>query len=704
MDFIKKEITSDNFEQSKKLFILGLESYQKELYEEAEHFFFLSLKLLPDRLSTLTNLSAVLIKLKKVEKANEIITKGINLYPTNETFYLNQGLLFELNQDWQNSLVSFNQAISIKPDYAEAYYNRGNTLQELKRFEEALSSYNQCISIKPDFVEALNNRGLVLHELRRFEDALSSYDQSISISPYFGEAYYNRGNSLQELKRLEEALVSYAQAISIKPDYAEAYNNRGNAFLELKRYDEVIACYEKALSIKPDYEDAYFNRGVVLQELNRLEESLVSYDHAISINPDYADAYYNRGDVLQELNRLQESLFSYEQAISIKPNYVEAYNNRGVVLKKLNRLDEAIFSYEQAICIQPNYVESYYNRGEALQGLNRLGEAIFSYEQAISIKHDFESAHWNLSLCNLLGGNFKNGWSGYEWRWKIKDVSKPEDRNFPKPLWLGVESIVGKSILLYAEQGLGDTIQFCRYVQLVSQLGAKVILEVQRPLVKLLERLEGVSIIVAKGDILPEFDYQCPLMSLPLAFRTELRTIPLPPQCINGDSEKILKWKTKLGKKNKPLVGLVWSGSAEHKNDHNRSLTLSQLLPNLPANVEYVCLQKEIRDIDKDLLVQHTEIKYFDDLLEDFVDTEVLCELMDIVISVDTSVAHLAGTIGKPTWVLLPFAPDWRWLLGQEDNPWYPSVKLFRQEKKDDWSNVLEKIKVELRKQINTIR
>ena len=222
MDFIKKEITSDNFEHSKKLFILGLESYQKELYEEAEHFFFLSLKLLPDRLSTLTNLSAVLIKLKKLEKANEVITKGINLYPTNEVFYLNQGLLFELNQEWQNSLVSFNQAIKIKPDYAEAYYNRGNALQELKRLEEALASYGKAISIKPDYAEAYNNRG----------------------------------NTLQELKRLEEALVSYGKAISIKPDYIDAHYSLGTVFKELKRFDEAVACYDKVLHIKPDYKFA----------------------------------------------------------------------------------------------------------------------------------------------------------------------------------------------------------------------------------------------------------------------------------------------------------------------------------------------------------------------------------------------------------------------------------------------------------------
>ena len=318
MDFIKKEITSDNFEHSKKLFILGLESYQKELYEEAEHFFFLSLKLLPDRLSTLTNLSAVLIKLKKLEKANEVITKGINLYPTNEVFYLNQGLLFELNQEWQNSLVSFNQAIKIKPDYAEAYYNRGNALQELKHLEKALLSYAQAISIKPDYAEAYNNRGNTLQELKRLEEALISYGKAISIKPDYAEAYYNRGNTLQELNRLEEALASYGKAISIKPDYAEAYKNRARVSKELNRLEEALVGYRQAISIKPDYAEAYNNLGNLLKELNRLDEALDSYGQAISIKSDYAEAYYNRGITLYELKRYDEAISSYKKAISIK--------------------------------------------------------------------------------------------------------------------------------------------------------------------------------------------------------------------------------------------------------------------------------------------------------------------------------------------------------------------------------------------------
>jgi hypothetical protein len=305
-------------------------------------------------------------------------------------------------------------------------------------------------------------------------------------------------------------------------------------------------------------------------------------------------------------------------------------------------------------------------------------------------------------LCHLLLGNFKDGWQGYEWRWKNKSIkSFKSNRSFPQPLWLGAESLAEKTILLHAEQGLGDTIQFCRYIPLVAQLGAKVILEVQRPLLKLFKDLEGVSQIIAAGDMLPAFDYQCPLLSLPLAFKTELHTIPPIAQHITSDTDKVTKWQTKLGEKTQPRVGLVWSGSAGHQNDHNRSLSLSQLLSHLPSNIEYVCLQKEIRAIDKELLAQHTQIKYFGDALEDFTDTAALCELVDLVISVDTSVAHLAGTLGKPAWVLVTLTPDWRWLLERDDSPWYPSVKVYRQDKANDWNGVLDRARSDLEKRFD---
>ena len=406
-----------------------------------------------------------------------------------------------------------------------------------------------------------------------------------------------------------------------------------------------------------------------------------------------------QGLATHQQGKLSEAKAIYEQILKIQPNNFSALQLMGTMYAQTKNHLQAIEFLSKAIKINPQFAPCYNNIGGALKELKRLDEALASYDKAISIKPDYAEAYWNKSLALLLGGQFAQGWQEYEWRWKNENLtSYKEKRNFPQPLWLGAEPLKDKTILLHAEQGLGDTIQFCRYIPLVAQLGAKIILEVQRPLVKLLKNLEGVSQIITRGDTLPAFDYQCPLLSLPLVFKTELNMIPPVSKNITSDNEKNSKWQTKLGEKTKPRIGLVWSGSTIHKNDHNRSLTLSELLPHLPSQMDYVCLQKELRDIDKLALEKTPHIQFYGDALEDFTDTAALCDLMDVVISVDTSVAHLTGTLGKSTWVLLPYSPDWRWLLDRDDSPWYPSAKLYRQEKIGDWNGVLEKLNRDLEK------
>ena len=298
------------------------------------------------------------------------------------------------------------------------------------------------------------------------------------------------------------------------------------------------------------------------------------------------------------------------------------------------------------------------------------------------------------SLALLLKGDLITGWEVYEWRWKADCHTSP-NRNFPQPLWLGFEDIAGKTILLHAEQGLGDTIQFCRYAKLVKERGAFLVLEIPKSLLGLLSGLKGVDEFVEKGKALPVFDYHCPLMSLPLAFKTTLKNIPHPTPYLAAKPQKREEWTHRLGRKEKTRVGLVWSGSTSHNNDQNRSITLQQLLPHLPEHFEYLSLQKEVREVDKPVL-EVSEIRYYNEELKDFSDTAALCELMDLVISVDTSVAHLAGALGKSTWVLLPYAPDWRWQLDREDSPWYGSMKLYRQDKTLEWSRVLNQIALDL--------
>ena len=314
----------------------------------------------------------------------------------------------------------------------------------------------------------------------------------------------------------------------------------------------------------------------------------------------------------------------------------------------------------------------------------------------LALKPGYAEACWNKSLALLVTGDFKPGWELYEWRWKAETLTTVYERLFSQPLWLGKDPLAGKTILLHSEQGMGDTIQFCRYARLVAGLGARVILEIDASLVGLFQNLEGADLVIARGTPLPPFDCHCPLMSLPLAFRTDLETIPAAVPYLEVGKDRLAKWGARLGEKRAPRVGLVWSGRVLHKNDHNRSLGLAELISHLPAGCQYLSLQKEIRDMDRPVLASHGGILHFEDELVDFGDTAALCELMDVVVSVDTSVAHLAGALGRPVWILLPYMPDWRWLLDRADSPWYPSARLYRQERTGEWSGVLERVQADL--------
>ena len=597
--------------------------------------------------------------------------------------------------------ISSNAPISVKQapqeNHVATLISQGLAFHQKGNLKEAQVIYEQVLALESNHFDALQLLGTSLAQTKQYEKAVDCLYKALKINPNHASTYFNLANPLKELGRLDEALVAYNSAISHRSDYAEALFYRGNILKELGRLDEALTSFDKAISIQPDSAQTHANHGLALHELKRLEEALASFNKAINIKSDFAQAYSNRGATLIELGRFREAIDSFDQAITIQPNHAEAYYNRGIAQQALRLLNEALASYKKATSIKPDYAEAYSNRGNVLKDLGRLNEALVAYKEAISVNPDYAPAHLNLSLLHLLEGNFKDGWQNYECRWKDRDISKSRwAKNFPHPLWLGAEKLKNKTILLYPEQGLGDTIQFSRYATLVAELGANVILGVQRPLINLLKNIEGISQIVSDGDPLPAFDYQCPLLSLPLAFKTELQTIPPAPQKIIHDSNKVKKWQLKLGDKTNPRAGLVWSGSVGHTNDHNRSLTLSKILPYLPSNLDYVCLQKEIRDIDKKLLLQHPEIKHFGDALNDFTDTAALCELMDVVISVDTSVAHLAGTLGKPTWVLLPYNPDWRWLLKRNDSPWYSSMKLYRQDKIGDWDGVLRRVELDL--------
>jgi predicted negative regulator of RcsB-dependent stress response len=437
-----------------------------------------------------------------------------------------------------------------------------------------------------------------------------------------------------------------------------------------------------------------FQQAYTLYQIGQLAQAQTILEALLKKHPNHYDALQLLSLIAFNRKEYQTALRFLDKSLTICPD-AAIYSNRGIVLYELRQLDAAVASYDRAIALEPGNAEAYSNRGNALKDLGRLDAAVASYDQAIALRPDIGEVRYNKSLALLLGGDFVAGWEGHEWRWMTEKM-KPVKRTFPQPLWLGRESVAGRTILLHSEQGFGDTIQFCRYAKLVADLDARVILEVPESLLGLVKQLSWVSEFVIDGNPLPAFEYHCPLLSLPLAFKTTLSSIPCPTPYLRADPGKLSYWTSTLGEKRSPRVGLVWGGSPEHTNDRNRSIGLAALVQHLPAGFEYVSLQKDVRDSDKPVLESNPHILHLGKDLDDFTDTAALCELMDVVISVDTSVAHLSGALGKSTWVLLPFSPDWRWLLERDDSPWYPSVKLFRQPRVGDWDSVLDKVKADM--------
>jgi FkbM family methyltransferase len=477
-------------------------------------------------------------------------------------------------------------------------------------------------------------------------------------------------------------------ALEAKFSQARAYSQQG------KPADAERIC-EEILAHDPKHVDALHLLGEIALRARRIEAAIELFGKAIALKPDFVEAYCDRGMALRKLKRPEDALASYDQAIALKPDFAMAHNNRGNVLLDLSRPEEALASCDQAIALSPNLAIAYYNRARALQDVKRFEDALADYDQATALRPDFAEAIWNKSLCLLLLGRFDQGFPLYEWR-KRRD-EPVATRSYPQPLWLGEEGIAGKTLFIWWEQGFGDTIQFCRYAKLAKARGAKVIMSVQRSLLKLLIQISPSIEIIDPEEVPNNFDYHCPLLSLPLAFRTTLATIPTEQQYLKADENLRLAWAARLPPKTKPRIGLVWSGRMEHKNDHNRSIELEQLSSIINLDADWTCLQKEIKDKDLVVLQQLGRIRCFGDELRDFSDTAALLELMDVVITVDTSVAHLAGAMGKPVWMMLPYSPDWRWLLDRNDSPWYPSARLFRQRQIRNWAGVIDQVKNELR-------
>ncbi len=566
------------------------------------------------------------------------------------------------------------------------------------RMEAAEAGYREVLVVDPQHADAWHLLGLLAHQAGQHTTAIERIGRAVAACPDQAAFHCNLGLALKDQGQPEKAAASFRKAIEIRPEFAEAHNNLGNAQRMLGQIDEAVENYTRALQIRPDYAQAHNNLGAALQQQGQPEAAVASFHRAIRIDPDYAEAYNNLGFALAEQKKPEQAEERFRRALQIDPQYADAHNNLGNALKDQGQLPEAEAAYRRTLEIAPDYVEAHSNLGSALMDQGRLDEAEEAYVQALRIRPNHASTRLNRSLAWLVGGDFRRGWREYEWRWKTP-ACRPRD--FSQPLWDG-STLTGRTILLHAEQGFGDTLHFVRYAAMVRRHGGTVLLECQPPLLPILQGCEGVDRLIGRGDDLPDFDVHCPLMSLPHVFGTTLDDVPADVPYLVADEELVARWKTRLDGIDGFRVGIAWQGNRNHPGFQFRRIPLAGFAPlaDVPG-VRLVSLQKGEGVEQLDELGGQFEVARLGDDVDEasgaFMDTAAVMKNLNLVITSDTAVAHLAGALRVPVWLGIHVAQDWRWLLDRDDTPWYPTMRLFRQQRFGEWGEVFERIQAELR-------
>ncbi len=530
--------------------------------------------------------------------------------------------------------------------------------------------------------------GVILQRQGRLAEAEKIYTRILKTLPDQFETLELMAQLKMQRGKPGEAFRHMSAAVAARPGSAAAHIHLGHVLRALKRDPDALASFDKALALDPADLDALGNRGDVLLALRRPAEALACFERILAAAPDHAEARATRGAALATLGRHAEALADFDAVLAAGPHPFAAYN-RGLALAALGRPGEAVEAYDRSLALMPGHVPALSSRGVALQALNRHAEAVASFDRALALAPEFADAHFNRSLALLASGDYARGQAEYEWRWKRSGATALRQG---RPLWLGETPLGNKTILLHAEQGLGDTLMFARYVGLLARSGAKVVLEVHPELKALMARLPGCAAVIGRGEPRPAHDLQCPLGSLPLAFKTTPTTVPAEIPYLAPDPARVARWEERLAAHGRPRVAVVWAGNVAHANDRNRSLPLRNLATLWAvAGAHVVSLQRDLRPDDAGELASAPVLQLGPEL-GDFDDTAAVLAQCDLVISVDTSVAHLAGALGRPLWVLLPFSADWRWTAADERSPWYPAARLFRQPKPGDWDSVMNDV------------
>jgi tetratricopeptide (TPR) repeat protein len=632
--------------------------------------------------------------------------------------------LSKFNFFYQGRVMTGDHHLPDPQDEAEPTIGQAYRYLCIGALADAARVLDRLLDEAPDHPDVLQMRGMVFALGGKPREAVPLLQRASMLDSHNAGLLGNLARALWESGQGEDALAAWERVMRLGQGTSCAWSDRGTVLAGLRRFAEALASFDVAIALEAGHADAWTNRGNALHELGNYEEALISHDKAIALEPEAARPWVNKASTLDRMHRHDEALTCYATAIALAPKVADTWSNRGVALRHANRLDEAMASFDRAIAIDPACINAWLNRGALQDLLRQHAKALLDFEQALLIVPGNPEALSGDALARLAIGEFQAGWEHYEHRWKCHGAERLRHERLP--LWLGEQSLEGKRILLWAEQGLGDTIQFCRYAPLVARLGAEVVLEVPASLNRLMTTL-GECRVVSQGETLPECDFQTPLLSLPLAFKTRLDSIPVAPAYLHALESDILRWRNAGGHVKRrnlrtaaapdgnhppsgivgarqasvlrppalparmPLIGIACSGNPTHARDASRSMPLAAFAP-LQKIANLVLLQKDVTEDDTLFLRGNSAIHFPGKEIADFADTAAIVAGLDLVISVDTALAHLAGALGAPVWILLPWASDWRWQLERSDSPWYPSARLFRQDRPGNWEGVMARV------------
>lgn len=678
------------------LHYLGVIAHQTGGHDQAIALISRSLQLRPDANAT-NSLGEALRAVGRLTEALAAYEATLMRDPNHPAALGNCGLALRQLGRPAEAERALARAIPITPHWLDLHRHLGELRAARGDIEGALAAFEGGLAQNPGNGEFLALSAQTLILLGHLEVALTRLDAAIARLPDRADLHYDRGVLLRRLQRIPEATHAYARAVELKPDHADALMNWGNALQEAGALEESLAIYERALSAAPQSAPVRVNLCQLLLRIERVDDSVLVGEAAVALDPRLLEAHLNLGNAYHTRNRIEDSAASYRRALEIQPDRIDIISNLASALAAMDADEEAFALFDRIIDERQDMPEFFVNRGKAYAERRMVEEAEADYRRAVALGPDLAVAHANLGVTRLLRGDFEEGWREFEWRWRTPGFAKLESR-FEAPLWRG-EDLTGKTILLHNEQGFGDTLQFCRLAAVIQAMGAKVILQVQRPLASLLSRLEGVDQLIPEGDPLPPHDLRCPLLTAPGRLKLDLSNIPAKIPYLHADPTAVTAWSLRLAAHGEGLkVGLVWAASPDNPVDRRRSTTLERLAPlgRIPG-VKLFAIQKGVAaEQARNLPEALSGLISLSDQLEDFSDTAAVIANLDLVISVCSSPAHLAAGLGKPVWLLDRFDGDWRWLLDRDDTPWYPNLKIYRQPDRGDWDAPIARIAADL--------